>query len=154
MKAVTVVLAVAAMALGSPGLARAAEACAGQQANSVKLSVEVRGVRGAGEVAITVYPDDKRRFMAPRGKLLRVRVPATNPVTHACFWLPPATYAVTVYHDANANHDFDRNAVGIPVEGFGFSNDAPARFGLPPYDKVRFKLPAEGRELPITMRYP
>jgi uncharacterized protein (DUF2141 family) len=155
MKVVTVLLAAAVVAVMSQGVAHAAEECAGRPAaDAAKLSVAVDGVRGAGEVAITVYPDDRSRFLAPHGKLLRARVPAASPATHACFWLPPGTYAIAVYHDANANHAFDRNALGRPTEAFGFSNDAPAHFALPPFDKVRFSLPAEGRSLAITLRYP
>jgi uncharacterized protein (DUF2141 family) len=155
MKVVTVVLVAVAAAVLSQGPARAADACVGEQAaGSAKLSVAVGGVRGGGEVAVTVYPDDPRRFLAPHGKLMRARVPATSPVTHACFWLPPGTYALAVYHDANANHAFDRNLLGRPTEAFGFSNDAPVHFALPPFDKVRFGLPPEGRTLAISLRYP
>ena len=37
--------------------------------------VQVSGVSPAqGEVAVTLYPDDSRRFLAPKGKLARARV--------------------------------------------------------------------------------
>jgi uncharacterized protein (DUF2141 family) len=107
-----------------------------------------------GEVAVTLYPSDPRRFMAPGGKLMRVRVRARAPVTQACFYLPrPDTYAVAVYHDANANHDFDRSAVGLPREGYGFSNDAPSKFGVPSFEAARFKGGASDTTLRIRMRY-
>jgi uncharacterized protein (DUF2141 family) len=32
----------------------------------------------------------------------------------------------------------DRNAVGMPIEGYGFSNDAPTKFAAPSFDAVRF----------------
>jgi len=155
MKARTLLLS-AALAAGliTSSTARA-EDCEGQPgAGAVKLSVESAGLRAArGEVAVTVYPNNPRRFLAPHGKLARVRVAATAPVTHTCFWLPPGIYAVAVYHDQNGNHDFDRDLLGVPLEGFGFSNDAPTRFGLPPFEAVRFKLPAGGRTIRVQMRY-
>jgi uncharacterized protein (DUF2141 family) len=132
----------------------AADACAGKESET-RLLVQVSQLATAdGEVAVTVYPSDPRRFLAPRGKLLRIRVKAATPVTKACFYLPgPDVYAVAVYHDANANHDFDRNRVGMPAEGYGFSNDAPTRFGVPSFDAARFAVKAGENSLRVKMRY-
>lgn len=131
-----------------------AQACTGPAPpGATRLVVEAANLRnGAGEVAFTVYPDDKRRFLARGGKLLRVRVPATAPVTRACFNLRPGSYAVAQYHDENADHDFNRTLFA-PTEGFGFSNDAPTSIGLPSLAAARFKLPSGGRTLRMRMRY-
>jgi uncharacterized protein (DUF2141 family) len=132
----------------------AADECAGKDGGT-RLSVQVSQLSSEdGEVAVTVYPSDPRRFLAPRGKLLRIRVKATGPVTRVCFNLPgPDVYAVAVYHDANGNHDFDRTRLGMPAEGFGFSNDAPTRFGVPSFDAVRFAVKAGENSLRVKMRY-
>jgi uncharacterized protein (DUF2141 family) len=37
-------------------------------------------------------------------------------------------YAVKFFHDSNANGKMDFNWMGIPTEGFGFSNDAYGLF--------------------------
>lgn len=140
--------------LAAAGPLMAAEDCAGKPGQH-RLTVQVKGVRAAkGEVAVTLYPDDSKRFLAPRGKLLRLRVKARTPVTETCFWLPqPGVYAIAVYHDANADQDFNRTAVGMPAEGFGFSNDAPATFGLPSFSSVRFSTKAGENAVAIQMRY-
>lgn len=122
---------------------------------AAKLTVATSSLRSAeGEVAVTVYPDDPKRFLAKGGKLARVRTSAVQPVTRACFWLPPGAYAVAVYHDENGNRAFDRTMLGVPREGYGFSNDAPASNGLPSFASVRFRLPAAGRTINVHMRYP
>lgn len=41
--------------------------------------------------------------------------------------LPPGDYAVRLFHDSNGNGELDLNMLGIPREGYGFSNDAGAR---------------------------
>jgi len=140
------------LALASPALAD--DGCEGTHtAGTAKLTVQVSGVRSArGEVAITVYPDDKRRFLAKGGKVARVRVPAASTV-RACLWLPPASYAVAIYHDANGDRDFNRTLVGLPAEGFGFSNNPETKVGLPPLSAVRFKLPPGDGSIAIQMRY-
>lgn len=153
MKGRTAAFTVAASLL-AVGPALADQGCAGiRAANSSRLTVQVSGVRSAtGEVAITVYPDDKRRFLAKGGKLARQRVRAAASV-RACFWAPPGNYAVAVYHDSDGDRDFDRTLVGLPAEGFGFSNDPETKTGLPSLSAVRFRLGPGERLMPIQMKY-
>ena len=155
MNAKALLLVTAAAASLALATQASADTCAGAPVpGAVKLTVENTSLRAAqGEVQVTVYPDNPRRFLAPHGKVARTRVSATLPVTSSCFWLPPGVYAVAVYHDQNDNHDFDRSPLGMPVEGFGFSNDAPTRFGLPAFDTVRFTLPPGGRTIRVKIRY-
>jgi uncharacterized protein (DUF2141 family) len=133
----------------------AADECAGKPSEH-RLTVSVSNIRAAkGEVAITIYPDDAKRFLAPKGKLLRQRVPARTPTTSTCFYLPgPGFYAIAVYHDANADQDFNRSIVGMPTEGYGFSNDAPTKVGLPGFNTVRFRVPSGASRTSLRMRYP
>ncbi len=153
MKGRTVAIAIAASLLGA-GPALADQGCAGLRAPaSAKLNVHVTGVRmPKGEVAITVYPDDRRRFLAKGGKLARQRLRAAASV-RTCFWLPPGAYAVAVYHDQDGDRDFDRTLVGLPAEGFGFSNDPDTKTGLPSLAAVRFRLGAGERQISIQMTY-
>jgi uncharacterized protein (DUF2141 family) len=142
----------AAAAMAAPALAQTE--CAGTPGNgNVKLEVTATDVRNTkGEVAFTIYPDDRSRFLAGGGKLLRTRVKATAPTTRSCFWLKPGHYAAALYHDENGDRDFNRTLFSIK-EGFGFSNDAPTTLGLPSFRAVRFPLAATGGHLTIRMRY-
>jgi uncharacterized protein (DUF2141 family) len=38
--------------------------------------------------------------------------------------VPPGTYAVAVFQDLNGNRRLDRTPLGLPLEPYGFSNDA------------------------------
>ncbi len=153
MKGRTAAIAIAASLLAA-GPALADQGCAGLRGpSSSKLNVLVAGVRPPkGEVAITIYPDDRRRFLAKGGKLARQRVRAAASV-RTCFWLPPGAYAVAVYHDQDGDRDFDRTLVGLPAEGFGFSNDPDTKTGLPSLAAVRFRLGAGERQISIQMKY-
>ncbi len=141
-----------ALACAAPAVAD--QGCEGvRTAAAARLDVQVHSIRSsAGEVAITVYPDDKRRFLARGGKLLRVRTRAA-PSVRTCFWLPPANYEVAVYHDADGDRDFDRTLVGLPAEGFGFSNDPETRIGLPPISAARFRVQPGENAISIRMKY-
>lgn len=153
MKARTGLLALMTTGLLGAGPALADD-CEGRP-TGVRLNVQVTNVRAAqGQVAVTVYPDNAKRFLAPRGKLARQRVKASAPITNACFYLPQAgTYAIAIYHDANADEDFNRDKVGRPIEGFGFSNDPPTKTGLPPFRSVRFPVSDGDNRIAIQMRY-
>jgi len=145
-----------AITLGSATLASAATAddCEGHESQT-KLTVQVTGVRAAkGEMAITLYPDDAKRFLAPHQKMARVRAVAQAPLTTACFWLPaPGYYALAIYHDENGNRAFDRTIVGLPAEGFAFSNDPPTPTALPPFKAVRFKAGDGETKIKVKLRY-
>jgi len=54
--------------------------------------------------------------------------------------VPPGTYAIIVYHDINNNDQNDSNAIGIPKEPFGFSNNIVPGISLPPFDKTNFEV--------------
>ena len=50
--------------------------------------------------------------------------------------LPPGTYAIAVIHDKDSNGKLSSNAVGYPIEKFGFSNNPKVYFGPPSFEKA------------------
>ncbi|MDD4148996.1 MAG: DUF2141 domain-containing protein [Bacteroidales bacterium] len=52
--------------------------------------------------------------------------------------IPDGTYAISVYHDENNNSDVDFSFLGLPVEGFGFSQNPRIYFGPPKYKECTF----------------
>jgi uncharacterized protein (DUF2141 family) len=118
------------------------------------LSVVVTGLRsGNGDVHIAIY-DRADAFPESEGMVSEVKVPIQD--RHARFVfknLPPAFYAVAVYHDENANHDFDTGVLGIPLEGYAFSSGARVFLGPPSFEDAKFALPAEGAETVIPITY-
>jgi len=65
--------------------------------------------------------------------------------------LPPGAYAVQVMHDENDNGKLDTNFVGMPIEGYGFSNNPPV-MRKPTWDEARFELTADGATLVVHLR--
>ena len=61
-------------------------------------------------------------------------------------------YAIKFIHDENNNNEFDTNFMGIPKEGYGFSNDAFGRFGPKEYSKLLFTVSGEIR-IRLTAKY-
>jgi len=54
--------------------------------------------------------------------------------------LPPGRYAAVAYHDENGNNDLDVNALGMPKERYGFSNDPPMLMGPPLFKDAAFDV--------------
>lgn len=68
--------------------------------------------------------------------------------------LKPGTYAVTVHHDENDNRKFDTNFLGIPLEGYGVSNNHTHAMSAPRWDESKVVVePGKQVELPIALRY-
>lgn len=54
--------------------------------------------------------------------------------------LSPGKYAFKFFHDENKNDTLDVNWIGIPKEGFGFSNNPRMIFGPPSFKRTIFDL--------------
>jgi uncharacterized protein (DUF2141 family) len=55
--------------------------------------------------------------------------------------LKPSKYAFKYFHDENNNNKkMDTNVIGIPKEGYGFSNNAKGRFGPPDFKDTIFEI--------------
>ena len=68
--------------------------------------------------------------------------------------VPPGSYAVAILHDENNNQKMDKNMLGIPKEGYGFSNNASAPFGPPSYKKASFTHTTNGQtEIQVKAKY-
>lgn len=67
--------------------------------------------------------------------------------------IPPGRYALAVIHDENMNGRLDMNRLGIPTEGYGFSNDARAFLGAPSFDAASFAYDGRNAALTISLNY-
>ena len=54
--------------------------------------------------------------------------------------LSPGEYAFKYFHDENNDEKINTNFLGIPKEGYGFSNNAKGTFGPPSFDKMLFRF--------------
>lgn len=148
--------AIAALA-GSSSVASAnAPNCAGPVSDTW-INVTVDGVRnGNGLMAVTLYADEPRKFLVKKGSMYVGRVDATAPETRMCLFVPkPGVYALAVYHDEDASRNLKRSGVlGLPEEGFGFSNNPPTIASIPSFRSVRLNISKSGLSTRIHLKYP
>ena len=66
--------------------------------------------------------------------------------------LAPGTYALAVIHDQDSNGKLSSNAVGYPIEKFGFSNNPKVYFSPPSFQKAAFVLGKTPLKVTISLR--
>lgn len=108
-----------------------------QHAVAADLTVNISDVeKGKGHLMIALYVS-KEDYKS--GKVsFSSKVKALNGKEVAIFEnLPDGEYALKIYQDENDNNKMDFNMMGIPKEGYGFSNNV-GMFGAPEYKEAKF----------------
>lgn len=105
-----------------------------------------------GRVAVALY-DSAASFRERSGAVASGWVaPDDGRATWTVAPVTPGVYAIAAYHDLNENGRLDRSALGVPVEPYGFSNDARGRFGPPDFEKAAIRIEPGERTVAITLR--
>lgn len=102
------------------------------------LTIEINNLSNSkGKVLLEVYDGDKNVITGVKGSI------ENNSCSIVIKNLKPRKYAFRYFHDENYNDKLDTNWIGIPNEGFGFSNNAIGTFGPPAFEKWIFELEAD-----------
>jgi len=123
-------------------------------ARAAELTITIDGIRNdRGHIMLTVYGSAEEWLKeSPSGHDRSLKA-GTGSVA-VTLDLPPGTYAAAAYQDENDNGKFDRNFIGIPLEGYAFSNGArPFLFTAPSFATASFTLPPEGAAIHMRMVY-
>ncbi len=126
--------------------------CSGAE-NEIRIVID--GVKGAyGLITADLFPNREEGFLRGRGRIAQVKFAARAPQTKFCITAPEAgMFAMSAYHDKNANGGFDKNSLGLPAEPWGISNNPKIRLAPPNVDKALFEVTAEtGAQVRIKLR--
>lgn len=109
--------------------------------NESDLKLVITGVDDVkGSMYIAVF-DNKESFPDFGKQLVEKVLPVDSKTLSYTFKdLPNSDYAVAIFHDKNNNGKLDKNAFGIPLEPYGFSQNARARFSAPPFNDAKIVL--------------
>lgn len=120
-------------------------------AHAADLTVEIKGLTSAnGKVLIALY--DKADGWMKQGWKTAGAPAQKDGVTYEFKDLPMGDYALSIHHDENGNGKFDTNLVGMPIEPYGFSNDAMGNFGPPTFEQAKFKLDADKKTVTLNLK--
>lgn len=133
----------------------AAIASAEDAAPAATVTVVATGFRSAdGQVLATLFASADG-WPAKTEKAFRLaRATVVDGTARLVFEkVPPGGYAAAVIHDENGSGTLDKNWLGIPKEGYAFSNDAIGSFGPPKFAAARFEVAAPATTVSVKMRY-
>jgi uncharacterized protein (DUF2141 family) len=82
----------------------------------------------------------------------RITVPTRMAAMLRFEGLPSGTYALALIHDENGNGKLD-TMMGIPREGFGFTNNPAIRFGPPSFKSAGIVIASSTKDERVRVKY-
>lgn len=102
------------------------------------LTVEITGLRSSdGQVILQLSDENDKELEGIHQAII------DNKCIIKIRNLNPGKYAFRYFHDENNNNELDQNWIGIPKEGYGFSNNAKSSIGAPDFEDMIFILGTE-----------
>ncbi|MEA5569833.1 DUF2141 domain-containing protein [Calothrix sp. UHCC 0171] len=119
------------------------------------LNIEVGGLKNQkGQVCFSLFasnkgfPDNGQSAVQARCVKLTAR-PERISIPN----LKAGNYAVAIIHDINNDGILNKNVLGIPTEGFGFSNNPPIRTGPPKFGDSAVLVAGSSTNIQIQLQY-
>jgi uncharacterized protein (DUF2141 family) len=119
------------------------------------LAITVNGMKNQkGQVCFSVFstrqgfPSDTKRAL--KSQCVKVGDTAVN---FNLSNLKAGNYAVAVFHDANGDGNLNTNFLGIPTEGFGFSNNPKIRTGAPNFVESAVFVAGSSNNVQIQLQH-
>ena len=123
-------------------------------ASAETLVITIRDIRNSdGDIRIAVYNSADSFLVDGQVAASRTLSAKEGEVEVVFTNLQPGTYAAAALHDENGSGDFDTNFIGIPREGYGFSNSAQAGLGPPEFEDASVKLGRIASETELSLSY-
>lgn len=120
--------------------------------NTLTLSVQqIKNDKGVIRVLLfdqaSGWPDDYTK--AKHQATLKI---AQGQATHTFDNLPSGSYAIAVIHDSKNIGKLRTNMLGIPLDGYGFSNNVMGKFSPPSFEKACIKIQQGSNQHTIILR--
>jgi len=120
-------------------------------ANNLVIEID-KLLNTQGKISIGLY--DNANSFAQHTKVYKgVHIRFSNTKIRYTFTdIPNGLYAISLFHDENENEKIDKNFLGIPTEGYGFSNNIRPTFRAASFDESKFELKGD-KTIIIHMGY-
>ena len=130
--------------------------CLAQSETEIPIEVSIENVKSSkGNIVVSIFKNEKS-FKAEAPDLERSfsKKEVKKGKFSAVLKLPPGTYGIAILDDENADRKMNYNALGIPTEGYGFSDFYHSGFSKPKFGNFSFQL-FKGKKVlkAIKLRY-
>jgi uncharacterized protein (DUF2141 family) len=122
---------------------------------SGNLTVEIDGFRNSeGQVCVSLFASSQgfpnnRKNVVQRQCHKITTVPMTVNFTN----LKAGNYAVAVFHDPNRDGTLNRNDLGMPIEGYGFSRNPAIRTAAPKFNEAAVLIAGPNTSVQVQLKY-
>jgi uncharacterized protein (DUF2141 family) len=115
------------------------------------LTVQITGIQNSsGDVKVGLF-NSETSFNGKEEKFKGITVKAeSDKIIWSLADIPYGYYAIKAFHDEDQDDQVDTK-LGIPTEGFGFSNNPSIFMGAPSYDKAKFLFNADSMTVEIKL---
>ncbi len=122
---------------------------------TVDIQVKVGGIKSPkGKIVLTVFKDrqsfEKRQAIKNMVFDKKALVGESLILT---FKMEHGSYGITLLDDENGNGKMDNNFIGMPKEGFGFSNFSMKFMRKPAFDDFKVNLTSTQNKVDIKVKY-
>lgn len=119
------------------------------------LTIHVENLRSEkGSILLALRNDTvSQKYLDTQTNIVLTRTQKASEGMFVLSDIKPGKYVISLFHDENDNGELDTIFMGIPNEGYGFSNNATAPFGPPSFDKAAFDLRDGQQVIKIKLRY-
>ena len=123
--------------------------------DAAMIRIEViGGMTDGGQLRIAIY-DRADGFNEPEKAMLKTVIPPDQQGI-AVWEIPfndlPERFAVAAYHDGNGDATLNRSGFGIPIERYGFSNNARGVIGPPGFADAVVSRPDPDEPIQVVVR--
>ncbi len=106
--------------------------------NKVTLEIQITELKNsAGKILLELLDENENSVTGVKKEIV------DNKCIITIAGLFQGNYLFKYFHDENNNEEIDVSLIGIPKEGYGFSNNAKGTFGPPKLKKMVFKLSSD-----------
>ncbi len=119
------------------------------------INVEITGLRNNnGYVLVSLFKEGSGFPDQAEKAVRKAKLGISNRKAAIVFSdIQPGQYAIAILHDENSDQKMNTNALGIPKEGYGFSNNVTGAFGPPSFKRASFKYNGDLTSVTIRTRY-
>jgi len=119
------------------------------------LIIEINNINShQGQIIIDLYENvDSYDLEVPKSTYKIPKTDVINGELNFQIKIPGATYALAIIDDKNFDNKINRNFIGYPLEGFGFSMYKCFPLRKPEFNNICFELNKKIQRITIELQY-
>lgn len=124
-------------------------------AHAQDSSITISNIRSPkGQIILNVFRDSEsyEKEIVLKKFVFDKKATANGKMTVNCL-LEPGVYGITLIDDENKNNELNKNILGIPKEGFGFSNFFMEKMKKPDFNDFKVDLKNNKNKISIKVKY-